>query len=215
MGNSTLKKGFSTIDFNEEHEIDGTHQKPISHLTTSLPVFTDANKKLESKSIVDTLTALQLPVGMEIMWPTETVPVGWLEEDGASLLRAGTYAALFAVIGTMYGTADETHFNLPDMRGKFPRIWAHGSTNDPDRAARTAPGATGATLTAGDHVGTEQVDGFKSHLHDIGFSNPTSGFAQTAGGYYAFASGSGSSSETGGNETRPVNTNLMFIIRYQ
>ena len=28
----------------------------------------------------------------------------------------GTYAALFAVIGTTYGAADSSHFNVPDLR---------------------------------------------------------------------------------------------------
>jgi microcystin-dependent protein len=42
-------------------------------------------------------------------------------------LRAGTYAALFAVIGTTFGSADGTHFNVPDMRGVYPK--GAGTTN--------------------------------------------------------------------------------------
>jgi hypothetical protein len=42
-------------------------------------------------------------------------PSGWLTCDGSSLLRA-SFAALFTVIGTTFGYADGTHFNLPDMR---------------------------------------------------------------------------------------------------
>lgn len=37
--------------------------------------------------------------------------------DGRSLLRTGTYSRLFTAIGTLYGAADGTHFNLPDLRG--------------------------------------------------------------------------------------------------
>lgn len=40
---------------------------------------------------------------------------GWLVCDGSSVLRA-TYLALFEAIGTAYGAADGTHFNLPDYR---------------------------------------------------------------------------------------------------
>lgn len=151
--------------------------------------------------------------GMEMMWPTEVPPVGWLEEDGSSLLRAGTYAALFAVIGTTYGTADATHFNLPDARGRFLRGWAHGSANDPDRATRTVPAVAGTTMAAGDHVGTYQVDGFKAHTHtynDSGAAGAT-GRAFAADNLYA----SVNSGSTGGNETRPINTTRMVIIKYR
>lgn len=37
--------------------------------------------------------------------------------DGQSLLRAD-YPELFSVIGTLYGSADATHFNIPDLRGR-------------------------------------------------------------------------------------------------
>ena len=47
--------------------------------------------------------------------PHDTIPAKWLECLGQSLLRAD-YAALFAVIGTKWGSADGTHFNLPDLR---------------------------------------------------------------------------------------------------
>jgi len=158
---------------------------------------------------------LLLPVGMEIFWPSEEIPYGWLEEDGSSLLRA-SYPELFAVIGVMYGAADAAHFNLPDMRGKFPRVWDHGAGIDPDAATRTAPTATGATITAGDHVGTEQEDIFKAHVHaapprtathDEMFGDGSAG--DGAGGASSYTTGS-----TGGNETRPINVNRIMIIRY-
>ena len=177
-----------------------------SGLTASQMVCTDANKKLVSK-------AFEVPVGAEMLWPSETVPEGWLEEDGSSLVRA-TYPALFALIGTMYGAADGTHFNLPDMRGKFPRIWAHGQTTDPDRATRTAPTAPGATISAGDHVGTNQTDDYKAHTHDAK-SNSSGG----GGVYVGTTTGTSTTQQTGtaptsgGNETRPVNTYRMMIIK--
>ena len=45
------------------------------------------------------------------------LPTGWLACDGSSLLRA-SYPALFAKIGTTWGSADATHFNVPDLRGR-------------------------------------------------------------------------------------------------
>ena len=48
-----------------------------------------------------------------------SLPASWKFCNGESLLRAGTYADLYGVIGTMYGAADGTHFNLPDLRDQF------------------------------------------------------------------------------------------------
>jgi len=149
-------------------------------------------------------------VGMEVFWPNETVPTGWLEENGASLLRAN-YPALFAVIGTMYGAADETHFNLPDMRGRFVRVWDHSRALDPNRATRTKPSTTGATLTAGDHVGTEQAEAYLSHRHGIGSTVVAASVSGTVNN--ASANASVFSMYSGGDETRPVNTYRMMIIR--
>lgn len=51
-------------------------------------------------------------------WGGSTAPSGWLFCDGAAISRT-TYAALFAVIGTTYGSGDgTTTFNLPN--GKIP-----------------------------------------------------------------------------------------------
>jgi len=48
--------------------------------------------------------------------PTSSI-TDWLPCDGASLLRAD-YPDLFASIGTIYGSADGSHFTLPDLRGR-------------------------------------------------------------------------------------------------
>jgi microcystin-dependent protein len=48
----------------------------------------------------------------------QTIPVNWMLADGRSLLRSD-YPDLFAAIGTIYGAADGTHFNIPDLRSRF------------------------------------------------------------------------------------------------
>lgn len=171
-------------------------------------------KTINSVSLLGSgdIAVVGVPVGSEVLWPTVTAPTGWLEEDGASLLRAGTYAGLFAVIGTIYGTADATHFNLPDSRGRFPRVWAHGSSNDPDSASRSATSKTGATMSAGDYVGTEQADGLKAHTHNAIYTG-TSGSGSIAAMSAPWVA-STTTSSTGGNETRPINTYRMMIIKY-
>ncbi len=149
-------------------------------------------------------------VGEVKLWSGETTPSGWLECNGASLVRT-SYARLFSIIGTNFGTADGTHFNIPDLRGKFPRGWDHAAANDPDRAARTAQATGGQT---GDHVGTVQADGFKAHTHT------QSGYASAGGGVMnSLSDRTGADTpvntgSTGGNETRPINVGLMFVIKY-
>lgn len=153
-----------------------------------------------------------VPAGSRIGFCGETPPAGWLECDGSSLLRA-SYPTLFAAIGTAYGAADGTHFNLPDYRGMFARGWAHGSTNDPDRSSRTASGAGGAT---GDHVGTKQASQIESHTHPVYYLGAQSGSGTGGGGL--FVSGSPNptttSGATGGNQTNPINVTEMFIIKF-
>lgn len=59
------------------------------------------------------------PIGSIKLWGSASIPTGWLALDGASLLRA-TYSTLFGVLGTTWGSADGTHFTLPDLRGRAP-----------------------------------------------------------------------------------------------
>jgi microcystin-dependent protein len=69
-------------------------------------------------------------IGELIMWPgaAASVPSKWLLCDGTAVSRT-TYATLFALIGTNYGTGDgSTTFNLPDFRTRFPRGVGVGGT---------------------------------------------------------------------------------------
>ena len=112
-----------------------------------------------------------------------------LERNGSTLLRAD-YPELFAKIGTMYGAVDSLHFNLPDDRGLFSRMWDNGAGIDPDSASRTARGDG----TTGDNVGTLQASDNKSHSHMV----------DTRG---AINSGGGNSSNwpIGANHNRDIN----------
>lgn len=63
-----------------------------------------------------------------------TVPTGWLECNGAAVSRT-TYANLFSAIGVGWGAGDgSTTFNVPELRGEFPRGWDHGRGVDAGRA---------------------------------------------------------------------------------
>ena len=148
------------------------------------------------------------PVGEIIALGDTTAPDDFLYCDGSSVSRT-TYAALFAVIGTAYGTADGASFNLPDLRGQFLRGQDDGQGVDPDAGSRTAAATGGNT---GDNVGSVQDDAFESHNHTVDFtSSGAAGALQAPGGVFP----SGVSGSTGGNETRPKNTYVRYYIRYQ
>ena len=84
------------------------------------------------------LTLQDTPVGLVSWFAATTAPAGWLVADGREISRT-SYADLFAVVGTTYGTGNgTTTFNVPDLRGMFARGWdaAGGTvrTCDPGRA---------------------------------------------------------------------------------
>lgn len=60
------------------------------------------------------------PIGTISPFGGSTIPSGYLLCDGQAVSRT-TYAELFAVIGTAFGTGDgSTSFNLPDLRETVP-----------------------------------------------------------------------------------------------
>ena len=72
-----------------------------------------------TKAQVDTMianaVALAEPTGSIKPFAGTTIPDGYLLCDGSAVSRT-TYAALFAVIGTTYGSGDgSTTFNLPNL----------------------------------------------------------------------------------------------------
>jgi microcystin-dependent protein len=165
--------------------------------------------KIEAGTITATelVAGLAWPVGYIAEWAGESVPAGWLECNGAAVLRS-TYAALFAVCGTLHGAGNgTTTFNIPDCRGMFVRGWNHGRATggDPDAATRTG----------GDHVGSTQTDQLLAHVHTVKGQpqNPT-----TALNAYELLHVGGAdtltSASTGGTETRPANTARMYIVKY-
>lgn len=71
-----------------------------------------------------------VPVGTIIPFAGNSVPQGYLLCDGSAISRT-TYASLFAVIGTIYGTGDgNSTFNLPNytngkfLLGAYPNTWS-------------------------------------------------------------------------------------------
>jgi microcystin-dependent protein len=65
--------------------------------------------------------AAQLPVGLVMPYAGASAPSGWLLCDGAAVTRSAPNVALFAAIGTIYGSGNgSTTFNVPDLVGRVP-----------------------------------------------------------------------------------------------
>lgn len=80
-----------------------------------------------------------LPVGVVQAYAGSSTPTGWLLCDGSAVSRT-TYAKLFAVIGTTYGTGDGVDtFNLPNLVDKF----VEGSATSGTTKAAGLPNITG------------------------------------------------------------------------
>lgn len=149
-------------------------------------------------------------IGSILAWPASSLPAGFLECNGAAISKS-TYAALYAILGDVYGSALLT-FNLPDYRGYFLRGQDGGRGIDPDAAARTNRGDG----TGGDNVGSKQDDAFESHTH--AFTNQPvyvgTLFTNKFGDNEYSLDPVAATNATGGNETRPTNIYVKYIIKY-
>lgn len=132
-------------------------------------------------------------------------PPGFLKCNGGAISRT-TYADLFAEIGTTFGAGDgSTTFNLPELRGEFPRFWDDARGIDASRV-----------------FGSAQGDLVKTHAHPslaalYNQFNTVTGFA--SGTNATVFQGTGNPAVTGDNysggaENRPRNVALLGIIKY-
>jgi hypothetical protein len=132
---------------------------------------------------------------------------GWLPCDGATVARKD-FAELFQAIGTAFGHGDgQNSFHVPDMRGRFLRGTDQGQKRDPDAASRRAEPNGG---NSGDKVGSVQDDAFGRHTH--GYNSFPHSRGDIASGRY-WQAGGAQTAPAGGNETRPKNINVNWIIK--
>ena len=166
-------------------------------------------------ALVDAVKQSLVPAGTIVAYGGITAPTGWFMCDGTSKSRT-TYAALYAAISSAFGSSSTTEFNVPDLRGRFLRGWDNAAGRDPDRASRTAMNTGGL---AGDSIGSLQADAYKLHFHTTTYTTMGYG-AVKDGGADALSNSSNNGNVTrdtnslGGNETRPLNANVNYIIKY-
>jgi microcystin-dependent protein len=167
-----------------------------------------------------------MPPGAITAFAGTNVPTGWLLCQGQPLSSA-QYPRLYAAISTNWGGGYEWNgstwikqttndFNAPELRGVFLRGATGANTNafaDPDVQSRTnlLPGGT-----YGNRVGSFQTNQVQLHKHDVSSVVLYSGSVGiAAGGNYMYGHPpSIFTGNTGGNETRPKNAYVNYIIKY-
>ena len=175
--------------------------------------------------------------GLIIPWSDGSVPSGFLECNGAAVSRS-TYAALFAVIATTWGSGNgSSTFNVPDLRATFLRglgdqTYSSKAFSGGSLGAKTKDkihghghffrtgNAYGATDT--DSIAQALMGGstsFSSDASDLTITGSTSN--QFAGGQTEptlfiddVTNSDDYSAPDVGSETVPFNTAVQYIIKF-
>ena len=150
------------------------------------------------------LKPLSVPTGMISAF--NNVPEGWLQCNGAAVSRT-TYAALFAVIGTKYGSGNgSTTFNLPNLHHKF--IEGTNTTSEVGQSVSAGlPNITGE-LPSVRSYGTG-TGAFYQGETGHGYSHMSS----TGRDSVAFSAGRSSSLYEEASTVQPASTRMLLCIK--
>ena len=154
---------------------------PISvkrHFVNSMDVAINVKRHFTFSTdfeVDDTPTGVVYPFA----GPIANIPAGYMLCNGASLLRS-SYASLFSAIGTIYGAADGSHFNLPDFRDRMIVGAYQDDSGVPKTNVTGALTASGGNITLNHSNGSVTrgtsgvtVDNHGNHVHS-GSANHTS-----------------------------------------
>lgn len=163
--------------------------------------------------------AVSAPAGTVNTYAGSTAPTGWLLAYGQAVSRA-TYADLFAVLSTTYGSGDgSTTFNIPDMRGRVPAGLDNMGGTAASRLTSTVLTASNTLgATGGVQTYTLSSSEMPSHRHDIQRSNSAAtAVGADASALYRISADSGatmtSTQNTGGGTAHPI-TQPTIVLNY-
>lgn len=112
---------------------------------------------------VGQVNSVGLPLGVILDYAGAEPPTGWLFCYGQAISRT-TYASLYAIVGTVYGTGDgSTTFNLPDLRGRVSAGKDNMGGTSASRLSNLSANTLGASGGAQTHTLT--TDQIPSHDH--------------------------------------------------
>lgn len=161
---------------------------------TGIGTFSDPYAILTDKD--EHLLAMRYALGIvpgRYMWfaSTDAIPSYAMHCDGSAISRT-TYATLFGLIGTSFGSGDgSTTFNLPDSGGKVLRAWVDGQTIDSGRSLNTVQ-----TQAVPSHTHTITVVSNGAHTHTVTDKGTSTFGPLSAGSGSGYAAGSGSTTRT-------------------
>ena len=146
--------------------------------------------------------------GIVVPWGSASIPSGFLECNGQAVSRS-TYAALFAVVGTTYGSGDgSSTFNVPDLtdrtivnKSNTKSLAQTGGANTVTPTGNIS-GSTGSTTLT-----TQQIP---SHLHSGAAVAKTIGNIMCQGVTDGANSG-GNTGNTGGGQSHSHNLSANFV----
>tara|TARA_Y100001937_G_scaffold110100_1_gene155365 strand:- start:880 stop:1437 length:558 start_codon:yes stop_codon:yes gene_type:complete len=150
------------------------------------------------------LTGIEgIPTATIVEWSSSSVPSGFLECDGSAVSRS-TYSALFAIVGTTYGTGDgSSTFNLPNLSDKV----AVGKSNN--KALASTGGAE--TVTSTGNVGGSTGNTTLSTSQIPSHNHPAANVSGSSSGDPATPGATGSSTgSTGGGGSHSHNMSANF-----
>lgn len=170
-------------------------------------------------------------VGIIISYPKDTLPTGFLACDGSAVSRT-TYADLFSVVSTTYGTGDGSNtFNVPDLRAAFLR-----GSGDQTYSSKAYSGGTAGTKKIQALQNHEARTRLTYHTHyswadiPVSFFHPHGNWGGTSQGTQLSSTsnnvdnlsstssnrtyGNYENSDSANNETRPFGMAVKFCIKY-
>jgi len=171
------------------------------------------------------------PIGSVVAYTMATSPDGWLICNGANINRE-TYAGLFAVIGTTFGSGDGlTTFTLPNYQGAFLRgtgtngVYSGPALNTSQAHATQTHSHTASSVVTDPghgHTITTYNDDYNSaggtlapsfSRNDIN-TTTTNPIDSNFTGITVATTVNNSTLNVNANETRPYNYGVYWIIKY-
>lgn len=190
-----------------------------NELNANMDTINDTMK--DNADAISSLSAsvVSMPLGGGCDFFGTVAPDKFMFAYGQAISRT-TYAALFAIIGTTFGSGDgSTTFNLPDKRGRV----SAGKDNMGGTAAGRLTGLSGGVdgtilgATGGSQSHTLLITEIPSHTHTFG---PYAALLASGGSGYSFGAGAGTlntGSTGGGGSHNNVQPTIIcnYIIRVE
>ena len=207
---------FANIDENLKVEVDGT--TIYNDKFNMVPYAKAAENGVPPGAIMPYAGTVTSGASLQ-----EPIP-GWLVCNGATLSSDVKYDKLKTVLGNSWGTG-----RVPDLRGTFLRGVNNGRTDEyKDAADRSVGNFQLDDIKSHNHTGTTSTNGAHSHSWSYPFSSSEGGDGSTSilgddqnnGTWGINTNTQGDHSHTlninntGGDETRPKNAAVVYIIKY-